>query len=200
MNEILTVALNTCIIIAAVAAAPFLYSRCRLFCKRVSMASKLRRACKANGSELIPTHALWMFGGRRGENCDFYIVGARTVYAVKLFPVNFYHTELHFTDDGKYFIRRYVAFAAGMLGMEPNDSRRRSIYAYDFKYKFQGEWYMKKVCRVLLVNPTPYEIRFDARDGSRILGAGDTADNMRIYTVSKLIARLEADRADPLMI
>lgn len=199
MNEVLTAILNICAIIAAVIAVPLLYRRCRLLFKRISMASKLRHACKAHGAELFPTHALWMFGRNGGAVCDFFIVGKHIVYAVKLFSVRLYHTELHFTDDGKYFIRHYFAFAAGRLGMMPTDSKRRSISACDFTYKFQKEWYMKKVCRILLVNPTPYEIRYDTREGSRILGAGDTADDMQIYTISKFITRLDADTADPLM-
>ncbi len=193
MNEIFTAILKTSVIIAVIAATPLLCIFLRIFCKRLTLRSRLAHKCKSLGAELVPTHRLWMFGQNGGAHCDFFIVGKRTVYAVKLFSVRRYHTELHFTDDGKYFIRSFVAFAAGMLSKTPVDSKRKAFAAVDFRQGSRQEWYMKKFTPVLLVNPMPYEIRYDTHDESRILGAGEVVGNMHIFSLSRFLGELDAD-------
>ncbi len=184
MREVLTAILKISVIIAAIAAMPFLYALLRILCKRLKLRSKLVSACKANGFDLVPTHAMWMFGKNSGTNFDFFIVGRRTVCAVKLFTTRSYHMELHFTDDGKYYTRKYLSFNAW-------DTKRRQLFSL-CRDSLRPEWRMKEIVPVLLINPICREIDYVTKNIKKPLGAGDVVNNMRIYTISRLLDKLEA--------
>ncbi len=185
MNEQLIGILKMIAAVAVIAVIPFLYRLCRIFSKRMAMRSELMRTCKLRGLELLPTHSFWMFGRNGGAHCDFYLVGKRTAYAVKLFTTRSYHMELHFTDDGRYYTRKYLSFNAW-------DTRYRRLVAYDFREGLRPEWRMKEIVPVLLINPICREIDYVTRNVKMPLGAGDVVNNMRIYTISRLLEKLEA--------
>ena len=182
------------LIAAAIIAVPFVWCGVRILIKRLSLYFRLTSVCRKNGARLIPTHLLWMFGGRNGVTCDFYIEAPDTVYSVKLFPMHRYHTELHFTDDGKYYIRSFVAFAAGILTKLPVDSKRKTLTDYDLLHDFRSEWHMKRFCPVLLINPVCREIRYVTRNDSKILGAGEMVNGMHIYPLSRFLGGLEVKK------
>lgn len=180
------------LIVAAVAALIALIPYLRIFIKRLELYFRLRAYCRRKGCILLPTHTFWMFGSRRGRRCDFYIVSDFAVYSVKLWAMRSYHTELHITDDGSYFVRGYLAFAAGLLSRVPVDSKRRRLHICDFRPDFRDEWYIKPFYPVLLINPTCYEFRYNTNDGETVVGAGEMLHGMYIYTLSRLLGELDS--------
>lgn len=189
--SVLKALFNTALIVAPILALPFIWCALRIFVKRLSLYFKLTSVCRKNDLNLIPTHTFWQFGGRKGGTCDFYIEAPDIVYSVKLIPMRSYHTELHFTDDGKYYIRSSVVLARGNADV---DSKRKTLTDYDFRYDFRSEWHMKRFSPVLLVNPICREIKYVSRNRSKILGAGEMVNGMYIYSLSRFLSELEAAR------
>lgn len=180
------------IIAVLVAAVIYLLPYIRLTVKRFGLARRLKAFCKKTGARLYKNHPLWMFGGSRGRACDFYIETGETIWAVKLFGMKRRTTELCFTDDRRYFIRSYIAFAAGMFSRVPLDSAKRVLPAYDFRAGFRDEWYVKRFKPVLLINPVCLQINY-VSDESRIVGAGEMLNDMYIYSSSRLISDIETE-------
>lgn len=176
-----------------IAAVIYLLPYIRVGIRRIMLAIKLSSLCERTGARLYKTHQLWLFGGSRGRACDFYIETGETVWSVKLFGMKRRTTELCFTDDRRYFIRSYIAFAAGMFSRVPLDSKKRELPAYDFRAGFRDEWYMKRFKPVLLVNPVCLQINYTSAGGNRIVGAGEILNDMYIYSSSRLISDIETE-------
>ncbi len=164
----------------------------RLFFKRISLAIRLKRACKSSGNRLVGAHFLWFLGSRSARGCDFYIETRREIIAVKLFGVTNKNADLVFTADGKYFIRNYIAIIAAGGGIRyPIDGKHRALPDYDFRRRFRPEWELKTPRRVLLINPVCNEIKFRAPSGrEQILGTTQMIHNFEIQTLSRLIGEL----------
>lgn len=185
MNFLLFVFLLVCVILAI----PYI----RQFIKRIELAFKISDCCKKNNFLLHKTHTFWMFGSARSYHCDFYIETIDTIYSLKLFGVKRYHSELFFTYDNKYFIRNYIAFAAGMFSRIPVDSAKKNLHSYDFKYDFHEDWHLKKFKPVLLINPVCYQINYCTRTGSEIIGSGEIYNDMYISSLSGFIRDITMD-------
>ena len=182
------------VIAAAIVVLPFIWRCVRLFFKRMSLWLKIRAICRKNQYKLVPTHAFWVFGDKNGRVCDFYIETPETVYAVKLFAMPRRKTELHFTDEGKYYIRSFIALPIRSVDpiRTPVDSKHKPAMNYDFRRNFNPEWHMKRFCPVLLINPVSADVRYVTRSGSSevISAFGGAA----IYSLSRFISELEAQK------
>lgn len=178
------------IYISCLVAVIVLYPYFRIFLKRITLKRKLCRLCKKHGYRLTPTHPNWIFGTRRGENCDFYIETSDTVYAVKLFAVKRYHSELRLTEHRGYYIRSYIAFISGQMARMPIDSKLRSIPFYHFHYRMPESAYTKQSKPILLVHPICHEIRFLAPTEERVLSSGENVNRMFLYSSSALLDEL----------
>lgn len=180
------------IIAAAIALIICLVPYIRVFFKRLKLAGELSKLCRSGKVRLHKNHALWLFGTRRGKDCDFYLETGDTIWSVKLFGVKTHHSELNLTDDGKYFMREYIAFAAGMFSRIPLDSKKHEL-AVDFRADFNDDWYSKLFKPVLLVNPICMQINYSTKTESRVIGAGEIVNEMYIYSLSRLISDIKSE-------
>lgn len=163
-------------VLAAVCAVPYFV----LGVRRLKMAVKLRRACRAEGHRLVPLHPFWLWGSRSSAHADFLvrIRGGRAVYTVKLFSTAHRLANLYFvkTADGQltYFERRVVPLAGRFPTMLDDDlrpipggsvsgvnyvydTRRRTRHEVDYASPTEGEHITN--IPVLLVNPAPLAVR-----------------------------------------
>lgn len=176
-----------------IATVIYLLPYIRVASRRILLVGKISSLCKRIGARLHKNHPLWLFGGSRGRACDIYIETDETAWSVKLFGMKRRTTELCFTDDRRYFIRSYIAFAAGMFARVPLDSKKRELPAYDFRAGFRDEWYMKRFKPVLLINPVCLQINYTSACGNRIVGAGEIMNDMYIYSSSRLMSDIVAE-------
>lgn len=186
--------IKTAAIITAVFLIPIVWRLVRFIYKRISLYFRLTSGCRRIGAEFIPRRRFWMFAGKRGSECDFYIETETAVYSVKLWETMRYHTELHFTSEGEYYTRSFIAFASriGMLFRTPVDSMKKRVPAYEMRPDFKYEWYMKRFVPVLLISPVCHEICYVAERGiKRYIGAGDMVNDLYIYSTSRLLGELE---------
>lgn len=173
----------------AIVAILLLFPYVRCFVKRIAMVCKLKACCKRNGYRLIGTHPFWMLSSKSYPRCDFYIETPYEIYAVKLFGTKRRAHTLIFTDQGEYFFRKHFILFANTGGAVnlPNDTRRRPLPQYDLRRNFHMEWEIKTPRSVLLIHPVCHEIRL----GARLIGAGETVCGYEIYSLSRLMGRLE---------
>lgn len=170
--------------------APYL----RVFGKRISLAVRLRRACRCHGWVLAPTHRLWFLGRTGNDRCDCHIVTKHNVFSVKLFAVPRRSSTLVFGSGGDYFIRGYLGLLGntGIMARIPIDGRTHILPRYRFRYRFAPEWETKSHRKILLLSPVPHEIMQIPREGERrLLGAGDLISDMQLYSLSRLLGRME---------
>jgi len=172
----------------------WLFPFIRIFCKRLSLRRRLIAACKKNGWTLSPAHRFWYFGRKSDERCDFHIVTKHDVYSVKLFAVKRRSSTLVLTGGRGYFIRGYLGLIGiyGGAATIPLDGRRRVLPQYRFREAIDAAWETKHHHKILLLSPTPFEIMGTAENGERkVLGAGDLVLDMNVYSLSRLLGRIE---------
>ncbi len=165
----------------------------RIFCKRLSLYRRLTAACKKHGWVLSPTHRFWYFGRKNDARCDVHIVTKHDVYSVKLFAIPYRSSTLIFTGGSGYFIRYYLGLVGVMASaVIPLDGRNRLLPKYRFREQFDASWDTKNQHKILLLSPTPFEILRIPREGKQqILGAGDFVLDMHLYSLSRLLGRIE---------
>ena len=166
----------------------------RIFCKRLSLCRRLTAACKKHGWQLSPTHRFWYFGRKNDVRCDVHIVTKHDVFSVKLFAVPYRGSTLVFTGGYGYFIRRYLGLIGiyGGAATIPLDGRRQVLPQYRFREQFDASWETKHHHKILLLSPTPFEILRIPKEGKQqILGAGDLVLDMNVYSLSRLLGRIE---------
>ncbi len=181
--------LFTAVLLLLIACFPYF----RIFVKRLLMRHKLRSVCRRKEFALIPAHRLWLFGSRNGRRCDFYIDTPNAVYAVKLFGILRHTNKLVFQRDGRYVIRRHIAFISSiaMSIVYPIDSDSKAFPPYNFRYRYRNEWYLKAHRSVLLLSPTCMEVRVATSTGEKVIGNRETFADMTLFSLSGLIGELE---------
>ena len=182
------------LLVFAFTALLWLFPHIRIFCKRLSLCRRLTAACKKHGWTLSPAHRFWYFGRKNDARCDVHIVTKHDVYSVKLFSVPFRSSTLVFTGGYGYFIRRYLGLIGiyGGAATIPLDGRRQVLPQYRFREGFDALWETKHHHKILLLSPTPFEILRIPKEGKQqILGAGDLVLDMNVYSLSRLLGRIE---------
>ena len=99
------------IFIASAVLVMFIVPYIRLVGKRISLAVRVKRACRENGFTFKPAHPFWMLGRNNSGHCDFYCISEKDsrMYSVKLFASLHRLADLTFFDDRKYRTKRYIA-------------------------------------------------------------------------------------------
>ena len=182
------------LLVLAFTALLWFFPHIRIFCKRLSLCRRLTAACKKHGWTLSPAHRFWYFGRKNGVRCDVHIVTKHDVFSVKLFAVPFRSSTLVFTGGYGYFIRRYLGLIGnyGGAAVIPLDGRRQVLPQYRFREQFDASWETKHHHKILLLSPTPFEILRIPKEGKQqILGAGDLVLDMNVYSLSRLLGRIE---------
>ena len=182
------------LLVLAFIALLWLFPFIRIFCKRLSLRRRLIAACNKNGWQLSPTHRFWYFGRKSDERCDFHIVTKHDVYSVKLFAVKRRSSTLVLTGGHGYFIRGYLGLIGiyGGAATIPLDGRRQVLPQYRFREGFDASWEIKHHHKILLLSPTPFEIRRIPQYGrEEIVGAGELVLDMHLYSLSRLLGRIE---------
>ncbi len=134
------------IVAAAVILALLVLIWGRFAVKRISMAGKIKKACREYGCRIHARSPMWMFGYQSGEKCDFYVESEHYIYSVKLFGVLGKKNILVFSGVGQYFYRQ----AAGARQMsEPSDSWIRTLKSFDFRHNYRDEWEENPAVRAL---------------------------------------------------
>ena len=180
-------------LILALAAILSVLPYIRIFCKRLSLRRRLLAACNKNDWQLSPTHRFWYFGRKSDERCDFHIVTKHDVYSVKLFAVKRRSSTLVLTGGRGYFIRGYLGLIGiyGGAATIPLDGRRQVLPQYRFREGFEASWETKHHHKILLLSPTPFEIRRIPQHGrEEVIGTGDLVLDMNVYSLSRLLGRI----------
>lgn len=186
------------IIIAGIMLLPLVIPYLRWFIKRIIMVIKIKKICRRKNFCLYKTHMFWFLGRAWGQSCDFYIETPTQILSIKLFETLHHNSIVIFTDNGKYFVRRFIGFVAnsGAAIRIPIDGRKRNCQLYDFRRDFRMDWEVKTPKNILLINPICHEIRKIQNHGEDIiLGAGEFINGMEIQSLSRLIGYLEANKA-----
>ena len=163
------------------------YIRC-LF-KRLNLLFKIQKLCREKGHRLFGTYSFWFLGGKNGKNYDCIIETAEEVPAIKLFGMPRRKRVLVFTEKREYFTRILVGML--LLIRETFDGKARQLPEYDFtcvNKEVSGE---KKLRKILLVNPVPMEMLWQAENGKeRILSPGDAVYGMELANLSWFLKEL----------
>lgn len=171
----------------------FPYIRC--FFKRIICAVKITILCLRRKYILHPTHPLWFLGCKMFRKCDVHIETPKEVYSVKLFGTKKRSTMLVFQGNNKYFIRRFIVVIHYLcIMLWPINSRLKTLPAYDFDYKYNGELGNKKQRRVLLVNPVVMRFRYRSDNGNESnVDDGDTVNGVEMHSLPNFLRSLNSE-------
>ena len=182
------------LLVFAFTALLWLFPHIRIFCKRLSLRRRLTAACKKHGWTLSPAHRFWYFGRKNDTRCDVHIVTKHDVFSVKLMAIPYRRSALVFTGGSGYFIRGYLGLLGNTAVMAriPLDGHRQVMPHYRFREGFDAAWETKHHHKILLLSQTPLEILRIPKEGKQqILGAGDLVLDMNVYSLSRLLGRME---------
>ena len=136
----------------------------RLVIKRISLAMRVKRACRENHFTFKPAHLFWMLGRNNSGHCDFYCISNERgrMYSVKLFAVMHHMTDLTFFDDRKYRTKRYIPLGGRGRGFDDNivwekESRIKQLKEIDWYYSAEED-FSHRCIPVLLVHPVPLKV------------------------------------------
>lgn len=168
------------------------YIRC--FFKRLSLLFKIKNVCREKGYRLDGTHFFWFLGSKEGEKCDCMIETAEELFAVKLFGMPRRKRILVFTEKKEFIIRIMILIVELRIFFwirEVFDSKPKPLPEYDFSYKQKKIPGDKKLRKVLLINPVPMEMLFQADNSKEsILNPGDELYDMEVANLSWLLKEL----------
>ncbi len=170
----------------------FVFPYLRCFCKRLTLASKLHRACRRSGAAFFPARRLWFLGGKGGENCDFYITTTAEVYAVKLFGLPRRRVVLIFTERGEWRIRSFIAHTAHFASVcFPIEGKPHPMPQYNFRHRYREAWEGRAHRPILLVHPVAMDFHYlPERGAETVIGAGDTVGGVEIASLPHLLGKL----------
>ena len=136
----------------------------RLVIKRISLAVRVKRACRENGFTFRPAHPFWMLGRNNSGHCDFYCISEKDsrMYSVKLFAVLYHLTDLTFFDDRKYRTKQYIPLAGRGTNFHDRliwekESRPKPLKEIDWYHGIEDD-YSHRCIPVLVVNPVPMQV------------------------------------------
>ena len=166
----------------------------RIFIKRSTMRKKIKKLCKKKGYKLHPARTLWWLGRNGGTRPDFYIVTKEYIVSVKLFASKTRHGILIFEQNGSFYLRKYIGIR--MLGnsfITPYKSMPGKLHKIFFNYGFKDEWYTKTPIKIMLLNPTPMEVRLTGENGKEnVVSSSQQLFGAYIYSLTGFLSRLEA--------
>lgn len=171
-----------------------LYPHFYTFAARLSCYPRLRRLCRSEGVRLRPGHRLWLFGGKRGTDCDFRVETRAAIYAIKLFGIPKRTGTLFLGENGTYRIRSTFVLSAWFAAVPFHiDGRARPLPRYRFPTRDEaGDG--KPIRRVLLLLPAPMEIRLiDLCEREALLYPGDTALGMQVLDLTHFLRMVAAE-------
>lgn len=179
------------IAVGAVAAALALIPVWRFLVKRLILAHKVKKLCRRKGFKLHKNGMFWLFGGKHGAACDFYIETRESVYSVKMFDMR-RNTELVFHDDGSYHVRRLTAMLVmgGYVDLSA-DGEKKKFPRIDYRYHYRMDWEIKTPRPILLVHPVCREMRYIDGGKSRALTVGQSFGGAKVYSLSRFLSDLE---------
>ena len=174
--------------ILLIAFVVMLYPLVRWFIKRILLFLKITIVCKKNKYKLHKNYTFWFFKDKHSKTCDFYIETKNEVYSIKLFGVKRRASVLKFLENNKYFIRNYIILAGRSFLTLNLDSKIREIPEYNFFYKYNGIWHLKKHHNILLINPSCIDFQYQFKTNCY---TGDKIEDMEIHSLSGLIKHLK---------
>lgn len=185
------------IIIGAVVAFFAIYPFARYLFKRISLAVRLKRACKKRGARLIYTHPLWLLGGRRGKGCDLHIETDSEIISVKLFQMLRRSSSLHLNSSGQYQCEHLVLALFGRIGGSSSltfKTKPRHLPYYDFSKGLSKTDKPQK--RLLLIHPVCSSFFIQSKEtgkGENEAYIGYEIGNCELYSLSPLIRYLDKE-------
>ena len=136
----------------------------RLVIKRISLAVRVKRACRENHFTFKPAHPFWLLGRNNSGHCDFYCISEKDsrMYSVKLFASLYRLVDLTFFDDRKYRTKHYIALGGRGRGFDDGivwekESRIKKLRETDWYHGIEDD-YTHRCVPVLLVNPVPMKV------------------------------------------
>lgn len=172
------------------------YPHVRIFFKRLGLRSKVKKKCREKGYSVQGTHRFWFLGGRFGKKCDFYIETPEALFAVKLFNIVRYRRILYFTDDNKFFIRKFIRhmswYGPRIAGLQETiDSEEMSLLEYDFESLRKPAAENKPLRKVLLINPLPMSVCMKPkREEEYVIYPGEMISGMEFMNLSGFLIML----------
>lgn len=172
------------------------YPHVRIFFKRLGLRSKVKKKCREKGYSVQGTHRFWFLGGKNGKKCDCFIETEEELFAIKLFCLARHRRVLIFTDDNKFFIRRFFqhvsmrgGYATGLMEIIESDEKPIPEYIFDCNDKQVAEG--KPLRKLLLVNPVPMAIHMKPRRQEEyVIFPGEMISGMELMNLSGLLTML----------
>ena len=184
-------------VLLAIVAFFAIYPFARYLCKRISLAVRLKRACKKRGARLIHAHPLWLLGGRRGKSCDLHIETDSEIISVKLFQMLRRSSSLHLNSSGQYQCEHLVLALFGRIGGSSSltvKTKPRHLPYYDFGKGLPDTDKPQK--RLLLVHPVCSSFFIQSKEpgkGENEAYIGYEIGDCELYSLSPLIRYLDKE-------
>ena len=178
------------ILIAIVIIVLFPYAR--FLVKRINLYFKLKSFCKKENLVLHKASAFWWLGIKKSGRCNFYIETSNSIYSIKLFPMLKSKSCLHFLEDRKYYLEKFLIFfgSYGSSARFSFKSRVHNMGEFDFRYNFNKDWHLKKFVPVLLLNPTCASVKLKTGNGEQVIGDGDIIYEFYTFGMKGLMRKI----------
>lgn len=157
---------------------------------RFALLLKIRGACWKCGYFLHPARRLWLFFGRYSPQCDFVIEAGEKLLFVKLFSMPLRPRSLIIKEGGEYRLRSFAVFLnyGGSLRIPISGHARKMPSCEPITLENEKQ---KEFFKILLIHPAAVEVLYQPlRGGEVLVECGDTVNDMRIETLSHLLATL----------
>lgn len=173
--------------LALIVAIP-LFALIRLLVKRLSLAKRIRSACRIKHLDFFPTHRLWLFGTIKGNKADFLIATSDAVYSVKLIGVWSKRIAFNYIDECHYSIRNLVFQFSAAANKVPYEIREKKRFL--FNYAIPDVCAGKRIIPIILMNPVSGQLTFSFEGTMKPLSNGDRVSEGWFYSGSGFINRL----------
>ena len=162
----------------------------RVIFKRVKCIATLKKLCKKQGYTLKFHHSPFLSIFLKWHKSDFSVYTGQKIYRVKLLTFFSPRKECHFIDDHSYVCYLKSFFA---LSMPTKISEHPNILSYHRLPAFSDSQSENETF-VLLCNPTPNEITYIEKDGSRQIADNHCAiGSVLFYDANGFCSLLESN-------